>query len=136
MNAFFENIYLRVPSTHHLIYEHHLSKTQKFFFFKNIYLRVTRVPSPFLTPSMHHCIAAPGLRPGPARPARRDVYPRCRLNIVRAHFYHEYHLSKTQKIFFFKNIYLQVYLDQNRHVSVRYFTISGSRNKINNVALF
>ena len=36
-----------------------------------------------------------------------------------------------EKIF----IYLQVYLDQNRHVSVRYFIISGSRNKINNVAL-
>ena len=33
-------------------------------------------------------------------------------------------------------ISLQVSLDQNRHVSVRYFIISGSRNKINNVALF
>ena len=37
-----------------------------------------------------------------------------------------------EKIF----ISLQVYLDQNRHVSVRYFIISGSRNKINNVASF
>ena len=34
-----------------------------------------------------------------------------------------------------KRIYLQVQLYQNRHVSVRYFTISGSRDKINNVAL-
>ena len=73
MNAF-SKICIDVPSKGHLISKHHLifkyrtSKAQKFFFFKNIYLRVTRVPFYLRAPSPPHLLAVPGLRPGPAPP--------------------------------------------------------------------